>query len=507
MAQTAPDAWIERALALADSADVDGALFAELPDLHVRGCGTVRAAQILLGLIAMAQQTDADTRGEAFDAVWPLDGLDHEHTRGVTLSLYRAWFHAQMPASGVWVHAFAFRFPSARLVDALMVRLTEVHDGAKQRRLVDALGWMEIPEAFYQLNHFAESDLIRSHTVHAFSVAEKSRERFGYTDPEFQDMCMPTLGLDARSRRELDYGPRTVTMRYVAGEVVFEDSKGKTFKNLPRARKTDDADKVAALREELQPALKIFRENHKRAAVRLERDMNEDRRWDVRHVRGRVLTHPIVSRLLHGLVWNLADWDEPPVFARPDEEGQFIGLDLEPVSLEGVEVIRIAKPTALGDQLMPWVEHFEDFELVQPIEQLSAARFMPGSPLIAEMFREVAAGDLTLDIRTIRRLHKDGVLGLEGHNDYTTPYVSVRVLGSGYEFVAHVPNLKGRWSRKNSKPLTVVGLGRRYYSGSRWNRHRVGLIDSPEALEALESCPDEEVVTFFKTLAALRATD
>ena len=503
MTQGIPHAWIERALEFANEADADRIVYRELPAFEVEGCDPVRSAEVLLGLIAMAQATSLEDRGAAFDEVWPLEGVDPEHARDVTFRLYQAWFHDLIPVAGSWVHAFAYRFPSARLVDALIERISAIHDGNKQRRLVDALGWMDLPEAFFRLNHFAESNLIRTHSVHAFSVAQTSQKRFGYTWPEFQDMCMPTLGLDVRGKRDLDYGPRTVTMQLLAGEIVFRDSAGQTFINLPRARKADDADKVAALREELQPALKIFRENHERMLVRFERDMNENRRWSVEHVTRRLLAHPIVSRMLGGLVWNLSDRDEPPLFVRLDEEGQFIDLDLELASLEGVEVMRIAKPTDFGDALMPWIEHCEEFEIVQPIEQLSAARFMPGSPLLTQIFGEVERGEFVLDIRAIRRLHKDGVLTLEGHNDYSEQAVSTRLIGSGFELVARLSNLKRRWARKSSAPVVVEGLGWRFYSGLRRNNPKHWL-ESSEDLDALEGCTPEEIVLFFKTLVSLK---
>jgi hypothetical protein len=498
--------WVGAATARGAGVELIEAIGSRLPGLRLEGRDEDLDARVGLGLVAEARSArKGDRTLDGFGSLEPLDQLDLASARAFTLALVEGWVASGFAGSRDWIFVFVHRFPSAALVTFITSKLGHMsRANATSRRLIDALGWMDSPEAFYYLDRFRENKSGQGLPGYGSSVAYTSRTRFGLDEEEYQDLCMPTLDLGPGAVRELDYGPRTVTMRYVAGEVVFQDSKGKAYKNLPRARKTDDADKVAALRDELMPALKIFRENHRRAAVRLERDMNVNRQWRVEHVTGRLLTHPIVSQMVRGLVWDLGGG----VFARPDEEGQFIGVDFEPVSLEGVGFIRIARVSEMGDELMPWVEHFEDFELVQPVEQLTAAQFVPGSPVIAELFHEVEAGELTLDIRTIKRLYKDGVLTVDGRNGnywQKTSKVGVRLGSSKYEFVAQVNPINRIWKGWDKDPIVVEKIGRRVYKEWRWERDEIITPLTAESLAA-GGYPAEEVIAFFKALVAMRSS-
>jgi hypothetical protein len=103
---------------------------------------------------------------------------------------------------------------------------------------------------------------------------------------------------------------------------------------------------------------------------RLERTMISAHGWDVSTFRSVVVGHPLVARLLRGLVLAAFDDEGSGLLFRVTEEG-FADRHDTPVSLDGRAAVKIPHPLDIDrPELVAWGSLFADYEILQPFPQL-----------------------------------------------------------------------------------------------------------------------------------------
>lgn len=114
------------------------------------------------------------------------------------------------------------------------------------------LGLIELPEARFilgqQATRLQNDGLCRT----ACQIVSDLRAKHHWSADEFDDVSVPTLGLDEMGCSFFDYGPRTIKMVVHGREelLLIDQSTGKQYEKLPPARKKDDREKYAFARQE-----------------------------------------------------------------------------------------------------------------------------------------------------------------------------------------------------------------------------------------------------------------
>jgi hypothetical protein len=185
------------------------------------------------------------------------------------------------------------------------------------------------------------------------------------------DRAVPDLGM--QEGVVFDYGPR----RFAAMidnklEIVLLDENGERLSDLPAARKTDDKKKAKA-------AVLEWRAFKKDAATlidvqrkRLEHRMTSGRRMAVSAFLEHFLANPILAPLARGVVWGAWSGAKPHAF-RVAEDLSFADANDRAIEVVTGEV-SVLHPLEIEDA-RAWHERFQDYEIIQPIEQLARQTF------------------------------------------------------------------------------------------------------------------------------------
>ena len=165
-----------------------------------------------------------------------------------------------------------------------------------------------------------------------------------------------------------DYGERTVTASLADDLTVtlVSDETGKTVRSLPRARASEDADRIAEHKKDLTALKKDLKSTAKIQPVRLHQAMLAQRTWSVDDFERYLLNHPVMIRLATRLVWQ-ATVDGNTLLFRPLTDGTILDADDADVELPSSAAVSISHERLMTDaQAADWRRHLGDYE-VEPL--------------------------------------------------------------------------------------------------------------------------------------------
>jgi len=217
-------------------------------------------------------------------------------------------------------------------------------------------------------------------------------------DPEvLGDRIVPTLGFDNRGQQIIDYGNRQFTATITPDlQISLKTDQGKAIKTLPTPGASDDKDKAASAKADFTTMKKNLKSVATLQCLRLEQALSSNRTWTKEAWNQLFVENPIMNMFAIGLIWGTyeqaADTDTTSLAAttispgtsttslvtsfRYMEDGSFVTADEDDFHLSDNAQIGLCHPLDLGEALTAtWKQQLEDYEITQPIDQLSRKVF------------------------------------------------------------------------------------------------------------------------------------
>jgi hypothetical protein len=198
------------------------------------------------------------------------------------------------------------------------------------------------------------------------TAIDAAAEALGIPREEFEERVVPTLGLVAPARREVELGEHRALLSYARGKARLEIAgpDGKVRKSVPAAVRRDHAVELAGLKALAKDVTSMLAAQR----LRLERLLLDERIWEVGTWRARYLDQPLVSVLARNLIWQLERPDERICMLYADGELRDVeGQALAPGPGERISLWHPA--TAPRDEVAAWRRRVEDTGVVQPFKQ------------------------------------------------------------------------------------------------------------------------------------------
>lgn len=206
----------------------------------------------------------------------------------------------------------------------------------------------------------------------AFAFAAKALE---IPEDELSDKIVPTLGFSKEGEKILDYGPRNFTITLMPDFTlsIFDNEKQKPIKSMPAPGTNDDAVKATAAKKEFSELKKQIKATVQSQTARLEKVLMNGRSWNVKAWSNLFVENPIMHYFAMGLIWGVYENKQLTATFRYMEDGTFNTVDEEEYTLPENAVITLIHPVELSeDTLAQWKEQLDDYEIVQPLPQLTA---------------------------------------------------------------------------------------------------------------------------------------
>ena len=308
--------------------------------------------------------------------------LDENELAVYVNELFDKWLEGGAESKKRWVLYAASIHGGAEIVGKLYHRIQEWPQsarGAIASEAVQALALNPLPQALLIVDGISRKFKFKQVRAAAGSALEFAASQLGITTEELADRIVPNLGFDENMERIFDYGGRKFTVTITTAlEIEVFDESGKKLKSLPAPGKRDEEEKAAAAYEEFKQMKKQMKATVTSQKMRLEMALSTGRLWSVEAWKNLFVKNPVMHQFAIGLVWGVYEdhklvnsfrYMEDGSFNTEDEEefelpeaDQFIGRD---------QFIGLCHPIELTEEsLKTWKEQLEDYEIVQPIEQL-----------------------------------------------------------------------------------------------------------------------------------------
>ena len=344
------------------------------------------------------------------------EALDEREFAVYANELFDKWMEAGAESKKRWVLYAASIHGGADIVKKLHHQIQEWPNaarGAIASEAVQALALNPQPQALLIVDGISRKFKFKQGKAAAGKALEFAAAQLGITTEELADRIVPDLGFNENMERVFDYGERKFTVSITTAlEIEVFDESGKKLKNLPSPGKRDDEAKAAAAYDAFKQMKKQMKTTVSSQKMRLEMALSTGRQWSVEAWKRLFVKNPIMHQFATGLIWgvyedrkllstfrymedgsfNTEDEDE---FELPEESGQNTAAGQDGAGAEnagqsrgdGAEIsdtdgqgkaagksrvlIGLVHPIELSeDSLKTWKEQLEDYEIVQPVEQL-----------------------------------------------------------------------------------------------------------------------------------------
>ncbi|EKE69459.1 DUF4132 domain-containing protein [Gallaecimonas xiamenensis] len=246
---------------------------------------------------------------------------------------------------------------------------------AQIEAMLSALGGSDDPVLIQFLLAIARRYRTNSVQELARNLVAAIAERNDWTQDELADRTIQTAGLDkVTGPSPFEFGSRTLALSLGDDlKLCLQNEEGKVLKALPQPRQNDDEAAVAEVKKWFSACKKEIKQVVEQQSARLYEAMVTGRQWPASDWRQYLHQHPVMFRLLQRSLWQVqldGQWHS----FRPTEDGAFIDLDDEELTLPATAPVRLLSANLLDqDAAKGWRRHLKDYKVKPLFEQLQQA--------------------------------------------------------------------------------------------------------------------------------------
>ncbi|MCM1119415.1 MAG: DUF4132 domain-containing protein [bacterium] len=349
----------------------------ETPFSPVRTKGGEQATEEYLQALLLCYSSMTKP-GVSKDAALLAQELEPQELAVYMGELFDKWMSAGAEAKKRWVLYAASIHGGSDIVQRLHRQIQEWPQNARGAIAADAVQALALspqPQALLIVDGIARKFKFKQIKTAAGQALEFAASQLGLTREQLEDKIVPSLGFDEHMERRFDYGSRSFTVTITpALEVEVFDESGKKLKNMPAPGAKDDAEQAAAAYAEFKDMKKQMKATVTSQKQRLELALSSERLWTVSAWQELFVRNPIMHQFAIGLIWGVYEDHKLTRSFRYMEDGSFNTEDEEEYILPESQTgqIGLVHPIELTkESLEAWRQQLEDYEITQPIEQLS----------------------------------------------------------------------------------------------------------------------------------------
>lgn len=320
--------------------------------------------------------TSMNKPGISKDAAKLAQALEERELAVYMCELFDKWMEAGAEAKKRWVLYATAIHGGFEIVKKLQHQIQEwpAHSrGAIAADAVCALALNPLPQALLIVDGIARKFKFRQVRSAAGEALEFAASQLGLSREELADRIVPDLGFDHQMQRIFDYGERKFTVTITPSlEMEIADETGKRLKNMPAPGKRDQEETAKASYEAFKEMKKQMKTTLASQKTRLELALSAGREWEIGAWKELFVRNPIMHQFAMGLIWGMYENHSLQSCFRYMEDGTFNTEDEEEFTLPEQGRIGLVHPVEMEDTSRDaWKEQLEDYEITQPIEQLS----------------------------------------------------------------------------------------------------------------------------------------
>ncbi|MDR2870139.1 MAG: DUF4132 domain-containing protein [Deferribacteraceae bacterium] len=213
---------------------------------------------------------------------------------------------------------------------------------------------------------------VRKAATESFALAASA---MGLTSEQLADKIVPTLGFSQHGEKVINYGTRKF-IAFLTPTFVIElrDEAGKSIKSLPKLKDNE----TQAAKAEFTTLKKSLKTVVSTQSARLDNALSSGRTWTIAAWQQLFIENPIMHSFAMGLIWGFYKDNKLIDTFRYMADGSLASIDDTSISFADYQqhVIGLVHPLELSKAASDqWQEQLQDYELRQPLMQLSRPTF------------------------------------------------------------------------------------------------------------------------------------
>lgn len=337
----------------------------------------------------LACYASMETPGVHSDAGRLADALQEGELSACMADLLQKWLDQGAEAKKKWVLYAASIHGGSEIIPLLYRQIREFpakSRGAMAVEAVRALTLNGTPEALLLVDQISRKFRYRQVKQGAAKALADAAAELGISREELEDRIIPDLGFDKKMERMFDFGKRRFVVRLTAAlETEVFGPDGRRLKSLPSPGKQDDPEKAkeaASAFREMKKQLKTVSAAQK---LRMEQALLTGRTWSSEQWKALFTANPLMHPFAIGLIWGAYEGDVLKGAFRYMEDGTFNTAEEEEYAFPENGRIGLVHPAELsGEEWEAWKEQLSDYEVIQPVDQLSRPVCRPEEEELAE---------------------------------------------------------------------------------------------------------------------------
>lgn len=310
------------------------------------------------------------------DAVRLADALQKAELSACMAELFQRWLDYGAEAKKRWVLYAVSIHGGEAVIPLLLQQIKELPAKFRGALAVDAVKALALngsSPALLLVDQISRKCRYRQVKKGAAEALAGAAAEFGISQEELEDRIVPDLGFHGEMEQTFDYGARTFTVRLSpALETEVYGPDGKRLKNMPAPGKQDDPEKA----KEANLAFKQMKKQLKTVAasqkLRFSQALLTGRFWQAGRWQELFVKNPVMHQFAAGLIWGRYEDGVLQETFRYMEDGSFNTVKEEEYAFPEEGTIGLIHPIELSEaDLAAWKEQLSDYEITQPIEQLS----------------------------------------------------------------------------------------------------------------------------------------
>jgi hypothetical protein len=259
------------------------------------------------------------------------------------------------------------------------------------KALLAMLSWIDHPAATHLVLSTGNRFRTKSIQAEAAKLAEALAERKGWSVSELADRTIPSGGFDENGILELSFGERVFTAKLLPDfKIELIGPEGKKIASLPAPRSDDNAELAKESKEALAIAKKEIKSVITLQKARLYEAMCTEHDWSFEDWSVCLFQHPVVRRMVQGLVWaQVIDGKVVQTF-RPLNDGSLVDCDGNEVTMAPDARIGIAHEMVLSaDMVKRWQRHLTGHKISPLFQQFGKGGYiLPEDKAKADCFND-----------------------------------------------------------------------------------------------------------------------
>jgi len=350
-----------------------------MPKLHYKDNGEVIGDKELYYFINIASSEKKVIPSEQIKKFGEL--IKDEDLKLFAKSMYESW---NREAKTKWALAFTAAFGDDELVKPLkneILRFVDYGRGAVAAQMVEAIAMIGTTKAFQTVDYFTKKVRHKQVKRAANEALLTAAKELNITKEELLDKIIPNFGFNEEGIINLDFGARQFEVKLTPDlAFLITDNNGKTYKNLPKVGKNDDAVKGGEASKFFKELKKEVKTQVKLQKNRLENGFSANRLWKFENWKELFIKNPMMKQFALTLIWGIYDEKGLKSGFRFLEDGSFSDIEDEVFNIKNNDLVGLVHPIELtAEKLEQWKEVLDDYEITQSFEQLSRPVYEAGN--------------------------------------------------------------------------------------------------------------------------------